>query len=176
MAGSGNKTSTTFIELRNVKGLNTTVNATSGNKTFSAKLNSISFDSLVKKDDSKLVLDGLAVDGKQLKLNDNNLILSVADYHIADNKNSSLGHVIYQSGNAKMNATISAPSLTVTPHIQSLINGNIDLDDIHLSEPVINIHFAKKDTAMTGKQNGFPELNINAVKFTQPEINITQGK
>jgi hypothetical protein len=175
VAGTGKNNSTASIELRNANGSNTSINTSWGNKTLSTRINNISFKSLVKKAGSKSELNGLAVDGKQLKFTDNDLALTVADYNIIDNNNSSFGEINCKSDNDKLNADISIPSLNSTPHIRSMINGDIAFDNITITKPVIKLYLAKNNKNLTGKQTSFPEINISAIRITQPEIDFKQA-
>ena len=175
-SGSGKKegVAASSIKIRNVSGANTNINATVSGKLISANLGSISFNELVKKGDSKLILDGLDITGKHLQVTDNNLHLSIADYNITDNRPSSFRQIIYKSNNGKMDAGISIPSLIVTPHIQPLLNGDIALDGINMVKPVINLSLTVNNTGEEKKKTGFPKMNISELKLTQPQINFAQ--
>ena len=162
------------IELRNVHGANTAINAIVGGKSISAKLSSVLFNELIKKPGSKLILDGLDITGKQLQVKDNNLSLSVAEYDITDNKSSAFRQIAYKSNNGKMDAGISIPALTLTPHIQPLLNGDIALDAINMVKPVISLHLAAKNTTNENKKAALPKIDISELKLSQPEINFTK--
>jgi hypothetical protein len=173
--GSGKNNLTPSIEIRNVTGLNTFFHGTFDNKTIITALNSISFNELEKKADSSWVLKGLVADGKQLKLTDKNLHLSIAGFHIADNENSSLRQFAFQSDFGNTHTDIFIPSLVVTPHISPLLVGDIALDAINMTKPVIHIQLAKKDQSLAENKTGFPKMEISEMRLIQPEINITQA-
>jgi len=174
-APAGNKNNNgASIELKDVQGSNTSVTGVFGGKSISTKLNNISFRQLEKKEGAKLLLDGLDIIGQVLKVKDNNLNLSVVNYDITDNKSSSFRQIVYKANNGKMDADISIPSLTVTPHIQSLLNGDIALDAISMAKPVINLHLAAKNISTEKKKTGLPKIDISEVRLTQPKISFTQ--
>ncbi len=162
------------IELNDVQGSNTSISGMFSGKAVSTKLNSISFNQLIKKGKSNIKLDGLYVNGKQLKVKDNNLNLSIADYEITDNKSSSFRQIIYKARNGNMTADIAIPSLTITPHITPLLNGDISLDGVGLLKPVINLQLTKKNAPDSGKKTGAPKIVLNELRLTQPKINFTQ--
>lgn len=162
------------IELKNVRGGNTSVNAVMAGKVISTKLADISFNELIKKPGSKLRLDGLSVTGRQLQVKDNKLNFSVADYDITDNSRSSFRQIVYKSNDGKVDAAISIPLLTVTPHIQPLLNGEIALDALDMANPVINLHLTTKKTTDSVKKASLPKIDISELKITQPKINFTQ--
>jgi hypothetical protein len=176
-SGAGKKegTDAATIELKNVRGTNTTINAIIAGKSISTNLASVFFNELIKKPDSKLLLDGLDIIGKQLQVKDNNLNLSVAEYDITDNKSSSFRQILYKSNNGKMTADISIPSLSLIPHVQPLLNGDIALDAINMVKPVINLHLAAKNTNNENNKTGLPKIDISELKLTQPTINFTQA-
>jgi len=175
-AAKSNKENSRFaIGLKKVKGLNTTINSRLGNTTITAKLNSISFSELEKKPGSSLRIEDLVLDGKQLKWEDNNSTLSIGDYRIADNANSVLHQLVYKKNNGKMDADILVPSLTLIPHIQALLNGDIELDAVNLVKPVIGIRLSATNAATGEKTTGFPKMNISEIKLTQPQLNFSQA-
>ncbi len=169
---SNKKNSGFTIGVKNVRGLNTTLNGQLGDAIISAKLNSVSFTQLEKKPGNNLKIEGLALDGNQFKWQDSNTTLSIDKYDITDNAASSLNRVAFTMNNRKMDTRIMVPSLTVVPHIQALLDGDIDLDGLHLVRPVIGIRLA----ASAGeKTRGFPKINISEIKLDQPQFNFSQS-
>lgn len=163
------------VELKNVQGSNTSISGIFGGRSVSTRLNSISFDQLEMKPNSKLKLNGLDINGQQLNVKDDNLNLSISDYNIADNKISSFHQVEYKANNGKLHANISIPSLTVIPHVQPLLDGNIALDAINMSKPVIDLHLTTKDSSTQKNQSGLPGIDISELKMSQPKISFTQA-
>ncbi|MBK9570271.1 MAG: hypothetical protein IPO53_10410 [Chitinophagaceae bacterium] len=169
--GTGEST----IKLKNVQGVNTVIRGLYGSKQISTKLNRIAFNDLEKLPDNKLNIDGLAINGEQLKVKDTNLDLSIAEYEMTDHKSSSFRQVLYQSKNGRSAAVISIPSGTVTPHIQSLINGEIILDAVNLVRPEINLQLFSKQESPEKKDPGFPGIAISELKLSQPKIFFSQS-
>jgi hypothetical protein len=161
-----------IIEIKNVKGSNTSINGVFGGKSVSTTLSSVSFKQLVKNGSNPLILDGLEINGQQLKVKDNNLHLSIAGYNISDNNNSTFHELVYKSNTGKPDADIIIPSLTLIPHVQPLLNGEIALDEINLIKPVINLQFAKKTNPEENKKPVLPKINISKLKLIQPKISF----
>lgn len=162
------------VELKNVQGSNTSISGMFGDKSVSTKINSISFTGMEIKPGSKLKLDELDINGQQLKVKDDKLDLSIADYAIRDNKNSSFRQIVYKVNNGKMDANVSVPSLTVIPHVQPLLNGDIALDAVNMIKPVIDLHLVAKKTSTQKNKPGFPGLDISELKLSQPMVSFTQ--
>jgi hypothetical protein len=173
-SGAKKDGSSPIIEVNNVMGSNTSISGVFGGKSVSTTLNSVSFSQLVKNGNNTLILDGLEITGQQLKVKDNNLHLSIADYNISDNKNSIFRQIVYKSNTGKPDADIIIPSMTFTPHVQPLLNGEIALDGINMIKPVINLQFAKKPNPEENKRPSLPKIDISELKLIQPEISFIQ--
>ena len=161
-----------IIEINNVKGSNTSITGVFGGKSVSTTLNTVSFNQLVKNGRNPLILDGLEINGQQLKVKDSNLHLSITDYSISDNNNSSFHQLVYKSNTGKLDADIVIPSLTLIPHVQPLLNREIALDEINMIKPIINLQFAKKANPEEYKKPGFPKIDISKIKLSQPKISF----
>jgi len=162
------------IDLTNVRGGPTSVHSVVNGKTISTELDKIYFTTLFKKPGSKLQLDGLDITGKKLDVKDANMYLSIANYDILDNNNSTFRQLRYTSNNGKTKADITIPSLTTIPHIQPLLNGEIALDAINIEKPVIDIQLTGNSSAQKNKA-GLPKIDISAIKLLQPTISFTQA-
>lgn len=163
---------TSTLELRNVQGYNTTINATAGGKTISTAISTVSFNELLKKPASKLLLDGLAIKGSDLVIKDENLNASVSNYNIIDNQNSLFNVVSYKNNTNKTGVTVLAPNISLVPHVQKILNGTIALDAITITKPVIDIATSSGGTRQQSSTS--PKIDINEVKLINPAINYTQ--
>ena len=172
-AGGRKKKDESTIKLLDVKGTTTSFNGMVDGKSISTQFNSVSFNELEKKAGTKLTINGLNLSGQQLKVKDNTLNLSVADYDITDNKISSLRQIVYSANNGKMDAAISIPSITVIPHIQPILDGNITLDAVNILKPVINLKLTENNQVGERKKTVLPKIDISELKLHQPKINFT---
>lgn len=172
--GGGKESIGSSIWLKDVRGTNTLIDGVFNGQAISTKLNHISFDRLEKKEDSKLSLDGLDVEGQQLKVNNTHLNLSVADYNITDNKISSFRQIIYKTSNKNLHADVYIPSLTVTPNVQPLLNGDISFDAVNIVKPVIDLRLAANKTRTENNKEAFPKIDIQELQLSQPKITFTQ--
>jgi len=163
-----------LIELNNVRGNNTSLRGTVGGKQVSTKLTSISFTNLEKQVDGKLQLEGLDITGQELKVKDNNINLSVATYDITDNKSSSFRKITFTKNTGKMEADIIVPAMTLTPHVQPLINGDIALDAIVMEKPVINLRVTKTTATVENKKMGLPKIDVSSLQVSQPRIRFAR--
>lgn len=166
----GKNKSSPSIELKNVKGSGTRLDLSQGNRMIKTSINNISWDALDKKFGDKFRITGLALDGKQLIVKDKNLDISAAFYNLSDNNNSSFRQLEIRSDNGKTKTDVSLPSLSLIPHVKSLINGEMIFEDIIMTKPVFNIQPAA-NASQKEVAKELPELRINKINLTNPEIN-----
>lgn len=163
------------IELLNMHGTNTTVHIITAGKLISTKLDNVAFSELVKIPGSKLVLKGLNITGKDLKVKDKQVDLSVASYDLTDNMISSFRNVRFTNNTDKMEASVVVPSMTVVPHIQPLLNGQIALDAINITKPVIDLHL-RSTTPQPVKQPSAANISVSSLKLVQPIIRFSETR
>ncbi|MBK8140204.1 MAG: hypothetical protein IPK57_03770 [Chitinophagaceae bacterium] len=131
--GQMENTGKAAIELKNIKGRNTTATIKTGNTTISTHLDIISLDELLKEPGKEMQLKDLAVAGQQLKIVDPYSSLTVSDYVIADGKSSILQNVRYYNNKNNNVINLSLPTVAATPDINSILNGKIKLSSYKLS-------------------------------------------
>lgn len=161
-----------ILELKNVQGNNTTINAAAAGKTISSFISTISFNELIKKPGTKLLLNGLAIKGTDLKIKDEALNASVSNYNIIDNQNSFFNQLSYSNTTVQSEVKIEAPAISLTPHIQKILDGNLAVDAITITKPVIDI--VQSGISAVPQASPFPKANISEVKFINPEIKYSQ--
>jgi hypothetical protein len=160
------------IELSNVRGSNSIINLSNEERWVNTKINSISWDTFEKKAGSNFKITGLALDGKELQLKDYNLDISSAEYMFIDNKNSTFLQLNTKSDNGKTKTDISIPLITLIPHVNSLLNGELIFEDLIMPKPVFNIDISTNSSAKKNK-SGLPEIKINNINITQPLIKFS---
>ncbi len=160
------------LELQDVKGANTFVNISSGNKTISTFLKEISIDELLKVPGKKIQLKNLSASGQKLKIAAPAFSLSISDYSITDRKESTLLDTRYNNVNNNNRINISVPSVTMIPDINVLLNGKIKFAAIFLDNPVAMAVVYKKD--ITKKEIELPEIDIDNLNVSQPVISFRQ--
>lgn len=161
-----------FLELKNVQGSNTMINATTAGKTISSAISTVSFNELIKKPGSKLLLNGLAIKGSDLVVKDENLNASINNYNIVDNQNSLFNQVVFSNNSSKTDVNIQAPIINLTPHIQKILDGNLAIDAITITRPVIDIVQSSRETRQ--QTSLFPKVDISEIKLINPEIKYSQ--
>ena len=167
-----NKPFSSTVLLKNINGENTNLQIGTGKKTLSAFLKNISFDELIKRPKEKIVFDNPFSEGKRLKMTDENSLLTIADYRIADKKSSSFQNLSYISNKNQDSVNINISSASFVPDIHTIINGTLKLDDTKIEGLVTNIKLL--NPARSKEEAKLPQLNINSLSLQQPKINFTQ--
>lgn len=160
------------LELKNVQGSNTTINATTAGKTISSAISAVSFNELIKKPGNKLLLNGLSINGSDLVVKDESLNAAVSNYNIRDNQSSFFNQVVYNNNSSNTNIKIETPGISFTPHVQKILDGNFTIDAVTITKPVIEIVQSSMGAGQPSSQ--FPKADISEVKFINPEIKYSQ--
>lgn len=171
---SGNEGDISRVELKNVRGNNTSVQVTSGNTGVSAKLNQLSFDELLRSPGARVKLDGLVTDGEQLRVSNKSYELSVNKYAIADNSPSSFDRVQFKNKTGRTTGDIALPSLSLVPHIQSLIDGNFSFDAVTVDKPIIRMTTVGKNEVADSEAHPLPAIDIHGLSVKQPVLHYRE--
>ncbi len=157
------------IVLKSVHGFNTIINGPINGKIFSASLDEISFTELIKTPGKKLILDKLALSGRQLLFRDSSTNIAIAAFNIIDGKTSLLNRVRFDSPNTH----VSIPSLSLVPDISLLLDGNLQMNAVIASKPRIQIHVTQKNETKKTTTAGFPPITMGSLRLIQPSIDYT---
>ena len=166
------KTLTSVIDLKNIRGNNTTINTTIGENQVTTLLKNISSDSVLIEPGKKIKPKNLFAEGKNLKVAGKNLMFKIGDYRIADNKNSLLQNVSYTSYKTGDSVELNIPLITLIPGIDALLNDSIKLSDIELSHPIARVNISQPDTVKDKQPVKLPVIEINKITARQPMISF----
>ncbi|MBL7748176.1 MAG: hypothetical protein JNM19_12145, partial [Chitinophagaceae bacterium] len=172
IAAGTQKSTGAVIDLKNIQGFSTRISGVAGGKVISTTLKSISADAFKLMPGEKPLLTGLKAEGNDLAVMGGNMELAVNSYSIADNSYSQFTGLGYKIYTDKLKADITTSFLSATPDIQSILDGNINLDAISIKQPVINLIFLTAREA--SEKKAIPQLTIGSIKMTDPEINFTR--
>ena len=160
-----------FITLTDIRGANTKLSSSAGNKKMSAFVNNLSASAFLLKPGEKPIIADLDINGKDLSIADSVSQLNIPAFALTDNKDASFKNIRYlkRSGNDTMD--VNVPQLTFIPHIQTVINGDNQADEMRITKPVLYIH--SRATGHAEKKSfRFPKLKTNKIVIDQPEINF----
>lgn len=166
--------STATIDIHDIRGGPTNFSGIVNGKSITTKLNSISLTELIKKPGEKLELKNLSTEGQAFSMKDKQQALTVDRFSVKDDHPSTFQNAKYKSESNKLSANIEFPSLTATPHIQSLLKGEIDFDNISSTKPLISITQKSNHSSSADAGNNMSSLNISNISLSQPHINFTR--
>jgi hypothetical protein len=169
----GNKKSfSSTVLLKNITGENTKLQATTGKRSVSTFIETLSLDELTKDKNETIQFKNPYAEGKRLKLSDENSSLTISGYNIADRKPSSFQNINYTSYKNEDSVNINIPLVSLTPDIHVIMDGLAKMDDIKISGLATNIKLTQPGPNKTRAK--LPRLDINKITIQQPKINFTQ--
>jgi hypothetical protein len=160
------------VLLKNISGENTNLQATTGKRTVSAFLKTVSLDELTKESKEKIQFKNPYAEGKRFKVADENSLLTISDYNIADKKNSSFQNINYTSHKNQDSVNINIPVVSFAPDIHAIMDGLMKMDDIKMPGFTANIKLSQPGPNETKAK--LLRLDINKITIRQPKINFTQ--
>jgi hypothetical protein len=95
--------------------------------------------------------------------------MTADSYQFTDQQNSGFRQIACKSEDGNMQSDITIPSLTLIPHVQSFLDGDLVLDNVRMMKPVFNIHISA-NAAPHHQKTGLPKIMINELSIDQPEI------
>lgn len=168
------KTEKASVELKNIKGHNTTATIKTGSKTISIILKSVSLDQLLKEPGRKIYLKELNAAGEHLKIADPYSSLSIEEYAVEDDKRSVLKNVRYNNNKNDNIITVCLPSVITTLSINSILNGKIKLASIDIVQPVASLSLSGINSSVAGSKTKIPDTDIDKLIIRQPVIHFNQ--
>ena len=168
---SNNKAATqSFIMLKDVRGKNTNIKISKGNLNILSAVDEIVVDKLESQPGKAIVLEGLNVSGKDLKVKNNIALLSVTNYQLLENKMSTFKQTAFSSNTGKTKIEFSTPYMQLVPHIRQLLKDEIILENVSLEKPVIKIYLGSSEGS---EKNELPKIMVSSLKMNQPQIDFS---
>lgn len=176
--GSGTG-STGGFKLEDISGGNTIISANTGDLKMSVQLKSIVADKIESGPGNPITITGFRVNGNDFKLTKNGLETRIAYLSIADKQSSTFKNVYFnrQSGNDSIRLEI--PSVTLTPDINELLKGHINVDGVKLVQPFVKINLSTTVSSggdMANSKKGWQDIRLGSLVVQQPVIAFRNAK
>lgn len=176
IAEKENKNSAAYAYLlKNISGGNTTLNVTMPERSISASLKKVSFNSLSKRPNKKIIIEAPYAEGENLKLSDKNSSLNISNYKLEHLKKSFFQNISYSNTKKQDSANMTIPLITFVPDIISIMNGKVRANDIYISNPEADLRIIQSETSTSKKESNLPILEINNIHIQQPKIHLSQA-
>ena len=170
VAGAGGKAFRSLLQLTNIRGGKTTVNGSFGKSQFTARMDNLGFDELIKMPGKKIMIEGLYFSGNTLKLDQGEMNLSVGEYRFRDNREAFFGSIRYNNNSPGNNTEVSIPQFSFIPSLVTYIDGKPKLDNARVSKPKVNISLS----GAPGAAAVLPDFDISSLTIEQPEIHFSK--
>lgn len=160
------KSGTPSIELKDLRGGETRIAITQGERKINTLLHTIQADEIKKEPGQVLQLLHPAVQGEQLLYTDKTQSLRVGRYQVEDSLPSTLEQVTYSSIS---NGTFQfrAPLITGNVAIGSALANTIRLDTVLVQSPQVQL-----DLSDNPRKQKWPDLQIGQLRLLQPRIEL----
>ncbi len=157
----------TFI-LNNISGKNTTVNMNSEKGAASVFLNTVSLKKIFRQEYIKI--EELKTTGKDLVYFTPSLELNVSAFSFFDLASSSISSFQLKQTKNKNSLSVKIPEVKFIPDINSIISGNMEIKNVKLIQPELNIIVNEKVTAQENKP--LPDINIDSIEIESPNFSM----
>lgn len=163
------------IEVRSIDGNNTSINIAKEEKTISTFLNNIHVDKASKTGDSKPVVEGLSLSGRNMRFSDSAMKAAVLNYTVSNSKNLQLTDIQFEKNSETDSVSVKLPSLIVSADLNTMIAGNIAVQSVTVNDPVVRIKKTSvvKETAASPSKD-FPALSLNQLHVKNMQLLMTQ--
>ncbi|MBK8952554.1 MAG: hypothetical protein IPM85_10020 [Chitinophagaceae bacterium] len=159
-----------LIDLNNVTGGNTVLGTELYGKKISANIGNIAFNKLLRNTGNRLTLSGLNTTGRLFQLITENAEVTVKDFSIEDNKETTLKGLKFISDINGTNYNIYLPFITGSLSVQQIIDGNINVAGAEIPEPEITISFNSKPGNFSKPSGKRSFVSLSNLKIVQPKL------
>ncbi len=171
-----NKINSSVFLLKDIKGTNTNLVADDGKKRLSLFLQDIKADKLATSVGNNLHVSGLLAAGNNLTLTDSTRQLEIKRFRIADHQPSSFENIFYTSYSNSDSINAGIPKLEMTPDINGIIDGKINAEAVHITNPSVRIRLAKSTGVENSViENNWPETKIGKLSIEQPVLEFIKA-
>ncbi|MBO9618385.1 MAG: hypothetical protein J7539_05045 [Niabella sp.] len=136
-----------FLHIKDLDAKNTSLHIFDGDKEISAFLNTVAAKKIYKRKEPGLLVEELSLSGKDFLLTAPDTRLSVEGMTMHDKQSSSFKNFFYQKRSGADSLQIAVPEITITPDITRMMNNDLTLDKIKLTDPAITGSFSRKDSS-----------------------------
>lgn len=160
----------TPLVIQNVKGHNTSIDLTVKQNRITGYFNTIALEQFISNVSGKPVIRGLSLDGKDFLLLGPDTRISADKMDITDGNSSEIKNIRVEKINRIDSIIAIIPRLAIIPNITEVVSGNLTLQGLVLSDPVLNAKLGKKDSVAEKKKP--MTLHIGSALLERPDIKL----
>ncbi|MCF3111617.1 hypothetical protein LL912_22715 [Niabella sp. CC-SYL272] len=157
--------------IKDLEGKNTSLRFQDGNKDLSAYFESLIIKELRKNKRADIVVNGLALSGHDFLMTTPEQHIAVEKIILNDAAGSLLHNVVFEKTTGVDSIQIKIPQVAFVPYMNQIINGNLQLQKIVLTDPDITGHFGKKDSNRAATQHR-PQIQLGEVLLQRPKLEL----
>ncbi|MBO9593405.1 MAG: hypothetical protein J7599_10895 [Niabella sp.] len=158
--------------IKNLEGSNTALQFHDNGKDIRAYFQSLAIKELRKNKRSDMVVDGLALTGQDFLMTAPQQRIAVEKISLNDAAGSLLHNFIFEKTTGADSIHIKIPQVAFIPYINQIINGNLQLEKIVLTDPDITAHFGKKDSSHHTAVQNRPQIRLGEALLQRPKLEL----
>ncbi len=162
------------IQLKNISGGNTAFNFSNGKLRLSTFVSSIKIGTVNKEGNNALQLEGLALNGKNITLQNGGTELLAAAYAIKGNGESSVSGIRFHQYKKEDSLTVTVPQILFSADVNSLLQNNLQIIAVSAQQPVIKM--VKRNAVETENTPSKNTIRIATITATEPDIKVALHK
>lgn len=157
------------LTLRNIAGNNTDLTFSGSKTTLSTFVRTLKLDALYKREKATVRTEGFLMAGRDLKLRSGELHLQATSYDLTSKGSSQLSGLRLEKIEGIDSLRVSVPHLHFDTDINSLLAGDVHLQNLAAESPVVRMRRVPKENG--GEQPSLA-LRIDRLSATEPDIHI----
>ncbi|GAB3016903.1 hypothetical protein GCM10027051_21890 [Niabella terrae] len=161
----------TRLMLKNIEGGQTRMDLQLGQQSIHGNFQKILMQSFSQDPAGKPQILGLRLEGNGFEWLSPEQRLTVGALSIADQRRSVLHQIAYEKNNQRDSISARIPRLVIIPNITGLMNGQLVLKGLEVTEPVLRARLGRKDPEAAQKPS--PKIRIESSLFERPDIQLT---
>ncbi len=163
----------TLFLLTNIHLNNTNLKYTANNINISSYLNNVVIKE-INTLNKPLQLAGIHLEGNNLTFANTATQFSSSYFVFTDGQKSQLNNVNFSQIKNNDSIYVKAAAVSLTPDVYEIINNNIRLNELQVTNPIINIYISpKSDSARLALRKKLPAINIEQLLLYNPSIQLT---
>ncbi|WP_018627996.1 hypothetical protein [Niabella aurantiaca] len=159
--------------IKDLEGKNTSLQYQEDNKEIRGYFGSLAVKELRKKKHAGIVLKGLALSGNDILMNAPGQHVAVEQIRLNDESSSVLSNLLFEKTTDTDSIRVQIPRAVFTPYINRIINGNLQLQKMVLSDPDITGHFGKKDNDPSPEKKNAPGVILGEALLERPKLELS---
>lgn len=160
------------MRIQDLDAKNTTLHIYEGDKEITAVLGAVAAEKIYKRKEAGLLIERLSFSGKDFLMTAPDTRLSIEGMTIHDKERGNFKNFFYQKISGPDSVRIRIPEIAVVPDISRIMDGDLTLNKLRLSDPGITAFFSRKDSSSQQQKKKSRVLTLGDALLERPKVAI----